>query len=132
MSHTGYGLTLAGVSLGSLTGIKKITGGGLELQMDEIKTVSDLNRVGMSIPVGAKGKPLQITFDWNKTVYSTLHAATLARTKDTFTLTDDESSTDVGAGYVNDPGERSLGTDGHEEFTATLTPETYWAFTPGA
>lgn len=131
MAISGYGLTLAGASIGALTGVKSISVGGLELDFDEIKTVSDTNRITEHLPLAVREQPMEVTFVYNKTIYDTLRDAVKAQTEDTFTLTDSENSTHVGLGYVGKVGSKNLDTDGHAVFSATLQPKTSWAFTAG-
>ena len=129
MAQTGYGLTLSGASLGSLTGIESVTVGGVEVDFDVIKTVSDTNRIPENLPMAVREQPMELVFAWNKTIYNTLRNAAIARTEDTFTLTDVGSSTDVGAGFVAHVGGKTLNTEGHTVFNCRLQPKTSWTFT---
>jgi hypothetical protein len=63
------------------------------------------------------------------TVYNTMNAARRAHTKDTFTASDVEGTTYVGAGYISDVGDKPLGTDAHATFAVTIEPETEWTIT---
>jgi hypothetical protein len=132
MSITGYGLTLAGASTGSITGIKSISIAGLTVASDEIATVGDTNRVVENLPLGVREGPMTVTIKYVKALYATLRTAALALASEVWTLTDVESSTHVGSGFISGVGEKTLGTDGHATFTLTITPATKWVFTAGA
>jgi len=126
---SGYSATLAGSELGSLTGVQSITVGGVEIRFDEVATVGDTNRIPENLPLGVVGQPATVRFVYDKTIYATLEGAVVARTQDTFTITDSGSSTDLGVGYVKSVTDKVLGTDGATTFTCTLQPKTYFAFT---
>jgi hypothetical protein len=89
------------------------------------------SRIVENLPLRVREGPVQITFKYDKTVYDTLRDAALGQTEDEFTLTDVEGSTDVGDAVVTACGEMTLGSDGHAQFTVTLTPLTAWTFTEG-
>jgi len=132
MPQSGYGATLAGTSLGALTGIKDVRVGGIEVSIAEIATLGDTNRIPENLPTKVRESPMEVTFSYDKTTYSTLRTAAIARTEDTFTLTDAEASADAGLGFVTRVGDKGLDTEGDMVFTATLTPKTCWVFTPAA
>ena len=129
MATSGYGATLAGASIGSITGIKDIRVGGLEMSVAEVATLSDTNRVPENVPTKVREMPIELTIAYVKTLYNTLRDAVKARTQDTFTLTDAGSSTHVGAGFVTGVGGLGLDTDNEMSYTATITPQTSWSFT---
>jgi hypothetical protein len=131
MPISGYDLTLVGATLGDLVGIKSINVGGVEVDFDEVKTVEDVNRIVSNIPMAVRHKPMEAVFVYSKALKATLVAAAEAQTKDTLTLTDVESSTHVGAGYVKTADGPNLDTDGHAILNASFQPETRWAFTAG-
>lgn len=132
MSKTGYGATLIGAALGSITGIKNMEVGGVTVTFERLRTVADAKKCGTQIPIDWTQGPITLTLDWNKTVYNTLAAAAKAHTKDTFTATDVEASVRVGAGYVAEVGAVPDDPSRLSEFTVSLEPETDWSFTPGA
>jgi len=133
MSISGYGLTLNDSVLGDFAGVESVQIGDLVISFDEIKTVSDVNRVLESMPLGAKDGNIDITMKWNRTLYNILRTAALDMTTvRTFTLTDVESSTFVGDGFIETVGGQNLDTNGHAVFTVILRPQTIWAFTAGA
>lgn len=129
MGISGYGLTLSGASLGSLTGIESVTVGGLELDFSEIRQVSDTNRIPENLPLTVREQPMEIVFTYNKTIYDTLRDAAKARTEDTFTFTDSGSSIHAGAGFVAGVTGTGYSTDSHATFTCRLQPKTSWTFT---
>jgi hypothetical protein len=134
---TGYALTFAGVALGSISSslIMNLVVGGGSTRMERIRTVGDPTKAGTAYPLDNQSRPMVVTIAGKpgaKTVYNTVDAARRAHTKDTFTGTDVEGTTYVGAGYISDVGDLSLGTDAHASFTITIEPETEWAITPGA
>ena len=201
MAISGYSTTLVGTSLGALTGVERVTSGGLELRFDEV-AILDAYRTGTAtfttdsdevsgtntawtsamvgrkiqldadatecviksvetttaltltanysdtggsgaytifasaitehIPLGVQAPPVTVTFNYNKTVYDTVEGAVTARTEDTFTLTDGESSTEIGLARVASVGDKTLSSDGHARFTCTLQPTTYLEFTDGS
>lgn len=131
MAITGYSLTLVGSTSGAMAGVKNVSVGGLELDFDEIATVSDTNRVVENLPTKVREQAMEVTFKYTKAIYNTLRTALLAQTSETWTLTDSESSTEAGTGYVRRVGGKVLGTDGHAEFTASIQPQTKWTFTAG-
>jgi len=132
MPLTGYEATLSGTTLGSLTGVKEIRIGGIEVSVVEIATLADVNRIPEKIPGKVNESPMEITFSYNKTVYATLRTAAKARTEDTFSLADAEASAHAGLGFVSKVGDLGLDTENDMVFTAILTPKTSWAFTPSA
>jgi hypothetical protein len=132
MSISGYGLTLAGSVSGSITGVKSVSIGGLTVATDEIATVADTNRVVENLPLRVREAPMVVTIKYVKALYATLRTNLLTLASETWTLTDVESSTHVGTGYLTGASEKTLGTDGHAQFTLTITPATSWAFTAGA
>jgi len=129
MALSGYGLTLAGATLGSLSGVKTINVGGIELDFDEIATVGDTNRITEHLPLKCRELPMEVTFKMESTVYATLRSAVKAQASDTFTLTDSMSSTDVGVGFVAFVGGKNYDTDGHSQFSARIQPKTSFVFT---
>jgi hypothetical protein len=126
---SGYSATLAGNSLGAFVGVQEVTVGGVTTEFARIREVSDTNRIPLKLPLGSEDGPITIRFTFRKTLYNTLRNAALARTKDTFTLTDSGSSTDVGDGYVAHCGEKTLNQEGESVFNVMLEPERQWAFT---
>lgn len=129
MAINGYGLTLAGSTTGSITGIESITVGGLELDFDEIATVADTNRVVENLPGKVREGPLTVTIAYAKTLYNACRNAVLAQTSQTWTLTDSGSSTHAGTGYVQSVSGKNLDTNGHATFRLTIRPATKWTFT---
>jgi hypothetical protein len=87
------------------------------------------NRIVENLPLAVREQALEITFVYDKAVYDTLRDAVLAQTEDEFTLMDEEGSTDIGDAVVSHCGDMVLGSDGHAQFTAALTPSTAWEFT---
>jgi len=132
MPITGYETTLAGATLGAITGIKSVRVGGVEVSMIEVAALGDTNRIPENVPGKVRESPVEVTIIHDKTLYDTMRDAAIARTEDTFTLTDAETSTHVGLGFVSKVGEEGLDTEGDVVFTAVLTPKTSWAFTAGA
>lgn len=129
MAQSGYGLTLSGASVGSITGVKNINVGGIELDFDEIATVGDTNRITEHIPLKCRELPMDITLKMESTVYATLRSAVKAQTSDTFTLTDSMGSTDIGVAFVARVGGKNYDTDGHSQFSISLQPKTSFVFT---
>lgn len=129
MAINGYGLTLAGSTTGSITGIEGISIGGIELEFDEIATVADTNRVVESLPGKVREGDMTVTIAYAKTLYGACRTAVLSQTLNTWTLTDSGGSTHVGAGYVKNVGGKNLDTNGHATFTLTIRPQTKWVFT---
>jgi len=130
MPQSGYATTLAGTTLGSLTGIKDIRVGGVQVSIAEVATLGDTNRIPENLPTKVRDGAIELTFVYNKTVYDDLRSAAIARTEDTFTLTDAETSAHAGLGFVTRCGDLGFDTDNDQVFTVTLTPKTSWAFTP--
>lgn len=128
---SGYDLTLVGASLGSFAGAGSVVVGGLEVDVAEYACVDDTDDVPEKLPLAVREQPMEVTFKYAKALYDTLRDAAKAKTNDTFTLTDSDSSTHVGAGWVTKVGPLNLSTDGISEFTVTLTPQTTWTFTAG-
>ncbi len=129
MSISGYGTTLSGASLGALTGIEAIQMGDLEVRFDEIATLADVNYIVENLPLSVREGPMVATFNHNKTIMATLRTAIIDRTLDTYTLTDQESSTHAGAAYVAKVGGANEDTQGHKTFKAEFQPQRSWAFT---
>ena len=90
------------------------------------------DRVVENLPLGVREAPIEVDLVYNAALWSAINAAALARTEDTFTLTDAQSSTHVGLGRVTRCGDLTLGADGHAQFSVSLQPTTCWAFTPSA
>ncbi len=132
MPQSGYGATLAGTSLGSFTGVKDIRVGGIEVSVTEVATLGDTNRIPENLPGKVRESPIELTVSYNKTTYDDLRSAAIARTEDTFTLTDAETSAHAGLGFVTRVADLGLDTEGDMVYTVTLTPKTSWAFTPAA
>ncbi|MDX9780776.1 MAG: hypothetical protein RBT66_07040 [bacterium] len=128
MGQSGYGMTLAGGTTGSLSGVESVTIGGLELDFDEIATVADTNRIVENLPTKVREQPMEVTLKWNKTVYNACRTALLAQTDEEWTLTDAGSSTHIGNGFVRSVGSVNLDTDGHQRYTVSIQPKTSWAF----
>lgn len=129
MGISGYDLTLVGASLGSFAGVNTVSVGGVEVDVAEYLAVDDTDYVPEKLPMAVREQPMEVTIKYAKTLYNTLRDAALGKTLDTFTLTDSESSTHVGAGWVTKCGPVNLGTTDISEFTVTITPQTKWAFT---
>jgi hypothetical protein len=129
MTQSGYGLTLSGSTSGSLTGIKSVAFGKLKISFDQVKTVADVNRVLENVPLGVEEEPMVVTFKDNPVVEAALRDAVKGQTLETWTFTDSEGSTRIGAGYTEDVGGHTFGTDGTPEFSATIRPQRSWALT---
>ncbi len=132
MPQSGYSTTLVGTSLGALSGIKDIRVGGIEVAVAEVATLGDTNRIPENLPTKVREGVMELTFVFDKTVYDTLRDAAIARTEDTFTLTDAGASAHAGLGFVTRCGDLGFDTEGDQVFTVTVTPKTGWAFTPAA
>jgi hypothetical protein len=131
MSISGYGLTLVGASLGAFAGAQSVNVGGIEVNFDEIITVDQTDRITESLALAVREGPMEVVFNWNKTLHQTLRNACKAITEDTFTLTDSENSIHAGLGWVAKVGGRNLDPQGHSIFNVTLKPKKAWDFTPG-
>jgi hypothetical protein len=129
MAISGYGATLAGSTTGAITGIERLSVGGLTLNFDEVATVGDTNRVAEHVPLGVVEGPITLTIKYVKAIYNSLRNALLAQTSETWTLTDSASSTHVGSGTVASVSDEELGTGGHSVFQCTIMPATKWVFT---
>lgn len=130
MAKTGSGTTLSGSTLGSVTGVQSISIGGLTLGIAELIELGQTNRIPEGVPTIPRESPLELTVTYAKTIYDTCRDQLIARTEDTFTLTDSESSTHVGAGFVTGVSGPSQEAESVDTFTITLTPKFSWTFTP--
>lgn len=130
MASSGYGLTLTGSSTGAIEGdIQDVTVGGITVDFSEIKQVGDVNRIPEMHPMTVREGTMEVTMTYIKTIYATLRSAAIARTEETWTLVDSESSTHIGLGFVSGVTGRSLNTDGHDVYTVSIQPKTSWPFT---
>jgi len=132
MAISGYSATtsLTGSTTGALVGdIQSITVGGLTLDFSEVKGVGDTNRIPTNLPMTVREAPMEVVMTYVKTLYDAARDAAKAQTSETWTLTDADSSTHIGTGYISGVSGLNYDTDGHATYTITITPATTWAFT---
>lgn len=132
MARTGSGTTLAGSTLGSVSGVQSVSVGGISLGMAELVELGQTNRVTENIPTVIRESPIEVTVTYAKAIYDSCRDQCIARTSDTFTLTDSESSTHVGSGYISNVSGTNEDAEGVAVFTLTLTPASSWTFTPAS
>lgn len=119
------GFTCAGVSLGSILGIKNIVFPGITQARERIRTAGDSDDAGTEYYENFTEGPIVLTLAKNVSLRLALLTKAEAGTTDTWTVTKTGEHTYSGAAFV-DVGEETYNSEGEPEFQLTLTPETKW------
>jgi hypothetical protein len=131
MALSGYGLTVVPTVLLTITAdVQSVTIGGLTLDFSEVKQVGDTNRIPTNLPMTVREAPMEIVLTYVKANYDKLRDAVIGQTSDTWTVTDSVGNIHAGIGYVSSVTGVNYDTDGHATYTATVTPQTSWVYTP--
>jgi hypothetical protein len=132
MGITLYGGTLVGAVTGALTPLVEVTLGGLKLGMIAAAAAGDVDRIATNFPLGVVEGPITATLLEDKTVLAACRAKLLARTKENWTFTDEDTSTFVGSGYISGVSNVRHSLTGESQYDVEITPETKWTFTAGS
>jgi len=132
MATTLYGGTLVGAVTGALTPLIDVTIGGLKINMITAAAAADVDRIATSLPGAVVEGVMTATLKPDKTVLAACRTKLLARTKESWTFTDEDASTFVGNGYISGVSNVRHSLTGESTYEVEITPETKWTFTPGA
>jgi len=128
MATLGWGATLSGLSVGSITGIRDVTVGPSRTINSIPHTTLD-SRFAKHEEGGHEEGNMVATIEYDKTIYDALQDNPEAHAGDTWTGTDGDGNVWAGPGFISSIGDIPINQDDVNVFTLEITPDSVWTHT---